>query len=342
MKLGLTFDDVLLVPQHGVLMKRKSADISTELVRGYPIANPIISANMPSVTGPELAKAMWFAGGFSFLPRFNSIDEACQEYDSVANDLTDCGVSIGIDDMDRATSLAYKGARIFCLDIAHGDHQQAFYAIDTFKAEIKRQFLGIKLVVGNIATAKAAEALCLKGVDAVKVGVGPGAACRTREVTGFGVPQLSAIMEVSELVRNKYPEVRIIADGGIKNSGDIVKALAAGADSVMVGSLLAGCDEAPNPGEYYGNASHTVNSHRAPEGSYGAVERRGSVADTIKELTWGIRSGISYGGGTDIAGLRERAEFIQVTAAGQYENQVRLEEPPMYVLETDTGKIGRL
>ena len=131
-------------------------------------------------------------------------------------------------------------------------------------------------------------------------------------------------MNVAGIIRQWYPHIRIIADGGIKNSGDIVKALAAGADTVMIGSLLAGCDEAPNPGEYYGNASHYVNGHRAPEGDYGQVERRGSVENVIKELAWGIRSGLSYGGATNLAELRKNAEFIQVLAAGQLESKVRI------------------
>lgn len=324
-KQALTFDDVLLVPKQGVLEHRADADISSELYRGFKLEIPIISANMPSVTEHHMARAMWDSGGFGILHRFNTVEENIEEYCMAAIGGTrNIGTSFGYRNWSRVDSLHEVGCRIFCLDVAHGDHELTIAHIKYFKDFYPYS----KLIVGNVATFFAACRLAEAGADAIKVGVGPGAACRTREVTGFGVPQLSAIIEVSRIKLKKYyPDVRIIADGGIKNSGDIVKALAAGADTVMIGSLLAGCDEAPNPGEYYGNASEYINGHRAPEGSYGKVERKGLVKDVIKELAWGIRSGISYGGATNIAELRENAEFIQVTAAGQLENKTRIIEP---------------
>jgi IMP dehydrogenase len=229
------------------------------------------------------------------------------------------------------------GARIFCLDVAHGDHTQVINYVKNFKELGPKD---TKLIVGNIATASGAFRLMEAGADAIKIGIGPGAACRTREVTGFGVPQLTAIMNIASIM-NGFPHVRLIADGGIKNSGDIVKALAAGADTVMIGSLLAGCDEAPNPGQYYGNASVQLNGHRAPEGIGGYVLKTGSTEDTIKELAWGIRSGLSYGGATNIKELKENAQFIQVTAAGQHESQTRLNEPQMKVYQ-DTFAVDQL
>jgi IMP dehydrogenase len=221
------------------------------------------------------------------------------------------------------------------LDVAHGDHKNILFEIQ----RIKLNYPNIKLIVGNVATFFAANRLAELGVDAIKVGIGPGAACRTREVTGFGVPQFTAIMECAR-VKKYFPDVKIIADGGIRNSGDIVKSLAAGADTVMIGSLLAGCNEAPNPGEYYGNASEHVNGHRAPEGSYGKVKRTGSVEDVIKKLAWGIRSGLSYGGVRTIKELQENPEFVQISAAGQHESSVRIEEEkqPMYMLNVETGE----
>lgn len=280
-----------------------------------------------------MAEAMFHAGGFGFLHRFMTVEENVFEYRRVTSWLDtadwnynnpDCVVSFGLNDARRVRELYKAGARIFCLDVAHGHHQQVKETIADFRLEYGDE--DTYLIVGNIATTDAMMEYVFSGVDAIKVGIGPGAACRTREVTGFGVPQLTAIMDVAEQIRHYQSDVKLIADGGIKNSGDIVKALAAGADTVMIGSLLAGCNEAPNPGVYYGSASERVNGHRAPEGVTGKVERKGSVEDVIKELAWGIRSGISYGGATDIAGLRKRAEFIQVTAAGQYENRTRLEE----------------
>lgn len=322
MKLGLSYDDVLLVPKQGILNKRKDADISSKLISGYKLEVPIISANMPSVTEHHMASAMYRAGGFGILHRFCDFKYQIEEYKYVSDiPGEDCGIAIGLHDgIQRAFELAQFGCKIFCLDVAHGDHVQVIKFIKEFKKNIHD---GQKLIVGNIATAQGALNLIEAGADAIKVGIGPGAACKTREVTGFGVPQLTAIMNVAKPRQLGY-EYRIIADGGIKNSGDIVKALAAGADTVMIGSLLAGCDEAPIPGEYYGNASERMNGHRAPEGVSGYVERKGPVENVIKELAWGIRSGISYGGATNIKELRENAEFIQVTAAGQIESTTRL------------------
>jgi IMP dehydrogenase len=326
---GLTFDDVLLMPMQGVLGKRKDADISSELVPGVKLDVPIVSANMPSVTESNMAEAMFAAGGMGFLHRFNTPEENKLEYQKVTRWLdtsdwnhnnADCVVSFGLDDMLRVSMLYNAGARIFCLDVAHGDHEKVIETVNRIRSLYEKE---IYLIVGNIATVGGAYRMAEAGVDAVKVGIGPGAACRTREVTGFGVPQLTAIMDVHSMVEGK---VKIIADGGIKNSGDIVKALAAGADTVMIGSLLAGCNEAPNPGVYYGNASVYMNGHRAPEGVEGLVLKTGPVEDVIKELAWGIRSGISYGGATNIKELRAEARFIQVTAAGQVENSTRVQE----------------
>lgn len=337
MKLGLTFDDVLLVPKTGVLESRKDADIFSELVSGTKLEVPIVSANMPSVTATDMAHAMYKVGGFGILHRFGvyeDIDILINSFETIKDYCkADAGISLGIKNgLEVAWYLANAGCRIFCLDVAHGDHEQVIKFVKEFKESVR--FNDCKLIVGNVATLLAASKLAEVGADAIKIGVGPGAACRTREVTGFGVPQLSAIFEVSR-IKKWYPDVRVIADGGIKNSGDIVKALAAGADTVMIGSLLAGCDEAPNPGEYYGNASKHVNGHRAPEGSYGRVVRTGKVEDVIKELAWGIRSGVSYGGATNLHELRKNAEFIQVTAAGQHESNVRLHEPEYVEFYTD-------
>lgn len=322
MKTAYCFDDVLLVPKHGVLNSRKDADISSELVKGLSLEIPIVSANMPSVTEHKMAVKINKAGGYGILHRFLSIKENVGEYNFVRDSNYDCVCSIGLKDgHERMDALADAGCRIFCIDIAHADSEKVFKFLD----EVDDYFIPNNLIVGNIATAEAANQLFSRGVAAIKIGIGPGAACRTREVTGFGVPQLTAIMDVAERAQY-FGNVKIVADGGIKNSGDIIKALAAGADTVMIGALLAGCDEAPNPGEYYGNASNHMNGHRAPEGSFGEVPKTGSVEDVIKELAWGIRSGVSYGGATNLQELRENAEFISLTAAGQYESQVRIQE----------------
>lgn len=331
LRTGLTFDDVLLVPKQGVLESRRDADISSELVSGLKLNVPIVAANMPSVVATDMANAIYIAGGYAIFPRFGQYESLERLKTSLDFGLNKpAGVSFGYRDWSRVEAAHELGCRVFCLDVAHGDHKLTLAHIKEFNT----QYYDCKLIVGNVARAAAAYDLAKAGADAVKIGIGPGAACRTREVTGFGVPQLTAIMDCVT-VKEFFPDLKLIADGGIRNSGDIVKALAAGADTVMIGSLLAGCDEAPNPGEYYGNASAHVNGHRAPEGIHGRVERKGSVEDVIKELAWGIKSGLSYGGATNLEELRRNAEFIQVTAAGQMESRTRLQDPDYMEVYTD-------
>jgi IMP dehydrogenase len=317
MREGLSYDDVLLVPQMGELTHRKDADISTQ-IGPFRLEVPILSANMPSVTGPNMVRAMDRAGGLGVLHRFSSIEENLEN-------LLDCagcqvGVSIGLKDgFERTEAFLSTGRNlVYFLDTAHGDQVQVY----NFIARWKQTYPELFLVAGNIATRSAALCMANYGVDGVKIGIGPGAACTTREVTGFGVPQWTAIRDVAEALEDY--NIVLIADGGIKNSGDIVKALAAGADMVMIGRLLAGCDEAPDPGVYYGNASAYINRHNAPEGVYGHIERCGPVERVIKRLAWGIRSGISYGGATNIAELQKHAEWIRVSPYAAIESSVRL------------------
>lgn len=316
---GLSFDDVLLVPQEGSLTKREEADISTRLVGDVPLDIPIISAPMESVTGSDMATAMLNLGAYAILHRNSSID---QQYVTFKETWNNTGISLGVNEgLDRFNALHDGGARVFCVDVAHAHHQ----AIGKFIEQLRNSQRECYIIAGNVATAEGACFLANLGVDGVKVGIGPGAACTTRAVTGFGVPQLTAILRVANAFED-YGEERptLIADGGIKNSGDIVKALAAGADSVMLGRLLAGANESPLPGHYWGMASKRVNNHRAPEGVEGVVPLTGPVEDTIKELAWGIRSGISYGGGSSIQDLRDNAEFILVSQSSQAESGVRI------------------
>lgn len=327
MEEALSFDDVMLLPQQSELASRSDADISSEVVPGLAISVPIISANMPSVTGPRLAKAMYSSGGYPVLHRFCSIDEAKVDFwEATEMDrahILEVGVSIGIKDgIERMEHLVDAGVRVFFIDIAHAD---SLHVHDFLKRIEDAGLVGKDIVVGNIATRHATIDLLSKfpWIDGLKVGIGPGAACTTREVTGFGVPQWTAIKNVREAIDDMSINVKIIADGGCKNSGDIVKALAIGADTVMVGRLLAGCDEAPNPGIYYGSASAHVNGHNAPEGAYGEIEHSGSVEKVMKQLAWGIRSGVSYGGGRNLEELRQNAEWQRVSPLSAIESGVR-------------------
>lgn len=250
-----------------------------------------------------------------------------------------CGAAIGItpDVIERAGALIKAQADVLVLDSAHGHSKNIMVTLD----KVKNAFPDIQIIAGNVATAAAAEDLIKAGADAVKVGIGPGSICTTRVVAGIGVPQITAVYDCA-CAAAKYG-VPIIADGGIKYSGDIVKALAAGANVVMLGSLLAGCEEAPGDVEIYqgrsfkvyrgmgslaamkqGSADRYFQSNNAkklvPEGVEGRVPYKGGVADTIFQLVGGIRSGMGYCGCPTIPDLQERAEFVKITGAGLKES----------------------
>ncbi|EQA9447796.1 IMP dehydrogenase, partial [Campylobacter jejuni] len=250
------------------------------------------------------------------------------------------GAAIGVGQMDRVDALVEAGVDVVVLDSAHG-HSKGI--IDTVKA-IKAKYPNLDLIAGNIATAAAAKALCEAGVDAVKVGIGPGSICTTRIVSGVGVPQISAIDECVEEA-NKFG-VPVIADGGIKYSGDIAKALAAGASSVMIGSLLAGTDE--SPGDLFTYQGRQYKSYRGmgslgamqkgssdryfqqgtaqdklvPEGIEGRVPYVGSIRSVVHQLLGGLRSSMGYVGAKDIEDFQKRAEFVEITTAGLKESHV--------------------
>ena len=249
-----------------------------------------------------------------------------------------CGAALGItaDVLDRAKALLDAQVDVLVLDSAHGHSKNIFTCLD----KLKNAFPEAVIIAGNIATAQAAEDLIKAGADCIKVGIGPGSICTTRVVAGIGVPQITAVYDAA-CVAAKY-DIPVIADGGIKYSGDIVKALAAGANCVMLGSLLAGCDEAPGETEIYQGRSFKVyrgmgslaamakgSSDRyfqegakklVPEGVEGRVPYKGLVSDTIFQLVGGIRAGMGYCGCEDIPTLHERAKFVRITGAGLKES----------------------
>lgn len=267
--------------------------------------------------------------------------EKSVQYPNTARDKSGrllCGAAIGItpDVLERAGALIKAQADVLVLDSAHGHSKNIMVTLD----KVKNAFPDIPVIAGNVATAAAAEDLIKAGADAVKVGIGPGSICTTRVVAGIGVPQITAIYDCA-CAAAKYG-VPIIADGGIKYSGDIVKALAAGASTVMLGSLLAGCDEAPGATEIYQGRSFKVYrgmgslgamacgskdryfqegaKKLVPEGVEGRVPYKGLVSDTIFQLVGGIRSGMGYCGCPDIPTLHEKAKFVRITGAGLKES----------------------
>lgn len=267
--------------------------------------------------------------------------EKALEYPNAAKDATGrllCAAAIGVTDdmMDRAAALVEAGVDALVLDSAHGHSANIIKAV----SEVKRRFAQVQLVAGNVATAEGTLALIKAGADCVKVGIGPGSICTTRVVSGIGVPQITAILDSAE-VAAKYG-VPIIADGGVKYSGDIVKAVAAGASVVMLGSLLAGCEESPGETEIYQGRQFKVyrgmgslaamnrgskdryfqadNKKLVPEGVEGRVPYRGGVADSIYQMTGGLRSGMGYVGAPDIESLQTKTKFIRITSAGLTES----------------------
>ncbi len=474
MRLGLTFDDVLLVPRRSDVTSRSQVDTRSRLTRRIEVAIPIVSANMDAVTESEMATAMAREGGLGVIHRFLSVEQQVAEVRRVkraesivieqpyifgpnrtvldarsfmeehgsagllvvdgneqllgmvtARDLLFAedgdrpiasvmtprerlvtappgtgmeeartilhqhrieklplvddagrlrglitsrdiqsrlrhplatkdakgrlrvGAAVGIrgDYLERAAALVAEDVDILVLDVAHGHTEDSLRAL----VRLRERFPDVDLIAGNVATAEGTQDLIERGADAVKAGVGPGSTCTTRIVTGAGVPQLTAIMDCAQVARGHG--VPIIGDGGIRNSGDMTKALAAGASTVMLGNLLAGTEESPGGliirngrqyKTYRGMASLWAAARRhaldAPvededlsqivaEGIEATVPYRGKAADALDQLVGGLRSGMSYCGARTISELQERAEFIQITAAGIKESLPHDVEP---------------
>lgn len=336
---ALTFDDVLLVPQYSEIASRKDVDLTTTIL-GTTFPIPICSANMDTVTEVNMAKKMWELGGLGFLHRYASPEQVIKWLKEIHDSKAIAIPSIGIKEEDFANALTYadEGILAINIDIAHGDSKHMSNMIKRLVAE------GIDVVAGNVATYYGALHLADTGAKVVKVGIGPGSLCTTRIVTGHGVPQLTAIENCARL-KGTHPHVSIIADGGIRNAGDIVKALAFGADMVMVGSLLAGTNESPGKevnltnekGLYYwakefrGMASRAArdaitktDSAYTPEGESTFVKCIGPVEPIIQQLIGGIRSGFSYSGAKNLKEFQENVEYVTITSNGMTESKPHL------------------
>lgn len=341
MREGLTFDDVLIVPSYSDIPSRSEISLVQNFL-DLKLKLPILSANMDYVTGGEMMQAMHANGGLGILHRFyvdgfaglmteiNRTDGKTPILFSVGT--RDFKISLQV--ISAITSgYAWLGVPIIvCIDVAHGEHSKVVNLI----TEIKIQYPDLKIIAGNVATGLGYRRLAEAGADAIKVGIGPGSVCTTREVTGVGVPQLTALMEINEARKSWYNYgPAIIADGGIKTSGDIVKALAAGSDVVMLGNLLAGSPECPGEVRvgpdnsrwrpYRGQSIFGVNGDKfVPEGISGWIKEKPPVAETLSRLAGGIRSGMSYVGARNLTELRENVEFIKVSQATHIESGTRV------------------
>lgn len=327
---GLTFDDVLLVPNQSEMRSRRDPDLSSLLTQSHSLKLPFVSANMDTITEAPMAIKMNELGGFGIIHRFmdieNQINQVKQTLDGGASLV---GASIGVNpqDQERATALVNAGAQLLTIDIAHG------HAISMIEAIrwIKSKWPQVSVIAGNVATPQGTNDLIEAGADAIKVGIGPGSMCTTRIITGCGVPQLTAISQCAQVSRIKG--VPIIADGGIRNSGDIVKALSAGAHTVMLGSLLSGTIETPGKSEhgkklYRGMASKSaqdswrggVPKGMAAEGESTKVPIKGYVEDIVNELSGGLRSGMTYLNANNLEDLHLKAEFMEISPMGRSES----------------------
>lgn len=328
-KTGYTFDDVLIVPKFSEIRSRKHVDLSTQIGRYTHLTLPIISANMDTVTGHNMCIAMYQAGGIGCLHRFMSIEENCIIAESLIKQHVNFWASIGIDkhSYERHCELIGIGVKTFVIDVAHAAQLQ----VAEFVADIAESNPEIDYIVGNfIDIAPFIKYMHQKpsmvdypldNVVGYKIGIGPGSVCETRTVTGCGYPQLSAVIENSP---HKYP---LIADGGCKTSGDIAKALAAGARAVMIGGMLAGTDACERPNEFRGSASLNSYkdqgkeaSHRAPEGSSHTISSVGSTETVLQQINGGLRSALTYCGAYNLQEFAENSEFVLVTANGIREN----------------------
>ncbi len=352
---ALTFDDVLLVPAFSDILPAE-VSLQTRLTEKIGLNIPVLSAAMDTVTGERMAIAMALHGGLGILHKNMTIAEQAAtvrkiksykfEKDNYPDAVTDevnnllVGAAVGVSEdlMARVSALFEAGVDIITLDSAHGHSIRVIEAV----RRVKKAFPSLDIIAGNIVTARAALDLVEAGADAVKIGVGPGAICTTRVVAGVGVPQITAVMEIYKALRNY--KTGIIADGGIKQSGDIAKAIGAGAHAVMIGGLLAGTDEALGElieidGKKYkiyegmgsmsamkrGSKDRYFQADRSakklvPEGIEAMTPYKGAVSDVLFQLMGGLRAGMGYCGAKHIEALRHEARFVKISRAGLVES----------------------
>ena len=341
-KEALTFDDVLLLPKYSNILP-SNTNIFLKLTKKISLKVPFLTSAMDTVTESKMAIAIAKEGGLGIIHRNLDIKKQSDEIKKVKNKKLYVGAAIGTnkDDLERANSLASNGVDLIVIDTAHGHSEKVIKTLNKIKKTVKN----IPVCVGNIATGEAAKKLYNSGADIIKVGIGPGSICTTRMVAGIGVPQISAIMDVKKALNKK--NIKIISDGGIKFSGDIAKALAAGADAIMMGSIFAGTDESPGKkfksnGKIYkqyrgmgsigamsaGSANRYFQKNYkdkakfVPEGVEGRVEYKGKVSKIIYQLQGGLRSSMGYIGAKNLKEINKKAKFVKITKAGFYESMV--------------------
>ena len=342
-KEALTFDDVTMAPKYSEVLPSE-VNTSTRLSDNLILKIPLLSSAMDTVTESKMAIAIAKAGGIGVIHRNLDIKKQIEEIKKVKKQKLLVGAAVGAGPLEfkRAKALLKEKIDLIVVDTAHGHSKKVAEIIKVIK---KLKTNKTTLCAGNIATAEAAKFLIKLGVDIVKVGIGPGSICTTRLVAGIGVPQLSAILEVNKGVKNS--KTKIISDGGIKYSGDIAKALSAGADAVMIGSLFAGSAETPgklikkngklyksfrgmgsvgamNKGsaDRYFQTKQKDTSKYVPEGVEGYSKYKGDVKNIIFKLVGGLKSSMGYLGAKKVPNLKKKPNFVKITKAGFYESMV--------------------
>lgn len=357
MQRTLCFDDVLLVPQYSEVETRKNIDLSVSgfdestarLTPSSPVLTcPVVGSPMDTVMSAESAKVLDQVGGFGVLHRYCTVEDAVKTFSSAVSltksadrTLPNIMVAVGAtgDYLERTAALFDAGCRSFCIDVAHGHHSSVKNALREMRLKFGND---IHIMTGNVATLEAFNDLADWGSNSIRVGVGGGSMCSTRIRTGHGIPTFQSVLDCGRSDR----DVLLVADGGIRNSGDVVKALAAGADMIMLGSILAGHDESPgdlidDKGIVYRTKPHAgvplfkkfrgMASREAQlkwrgrvsvvEGESTMAPYKGPMLNTIVDLLEGVRSGVSYSGASTIRELRGKARFVTVTPQGVLENR---------------------
>jgi IMP dehydrogenase len=339
-KEGLTFDDVLLIPARSDILPTQ-VSTKTRLTNEISLDIPVLSAAMDTVTDARLAIALGQLGGLGVIHRNLAVAEQVEEVRRAKEAGVLVGAAVGVsgDADERAAALVNAGTDVIVVDTAHGHSAAVVRMVEKVKARHR-----VQVIAGNVATAEATEELIAAGTDCVKVGMGPGAICTTRIVAGAGMPQITAIFDCAEAAdRHGIP---ICGDGGIQESGDIAKAIGAGASTVMLGGLLAGVDEAPGEvittaeGRFksyrgmgslgamearrsrdrYGQADVGEFSKLVPEGVEASVRALGPLAPLVHQLVGGLRAGMGYVGASTIDDLRTKARFVRISGAGLRES----------------------
>ena len=331
MKKALTYDDINIVPKYSEVEHRDKIDISTQFTKKIKLDLPIVSSPMDTITELDMVIELDMLGGMGIIHRFMSIEKQSNMTNTLYTYNVKFGAAIGVtgDWFERAQELVKNGCNVLLIDVAHGHHKLVGEAIERIK-----NIQGVEVVAGSVATREAVQYLCEKGTDAIRVGIGNGSLCETRIRTGVGVPQVTALLDCVA-VADTYG-CPTIADGGVRNIGDVCKGFACGADSVMLGSLLSGTKETPGtiekigewPNEmlykkYRGSASldskHDRGDNKNVEGNHKVIPYKGKVKRILKDIQEGLRSSFSYVGANDISEFHSKVELLEVTRAGQIE-----------------------